>query len=842
MNTSSPVYALADALRRAGVSTVPIRADGSKAPTTAWVDYRHRLPTADELRAQHGNGCGVAVIGGQISGNLEVIDFDAPALVAPWKEMVEGQAPGLLRRLVATETPSGGRHIFYRHRGEPEGNRKLAQELRPDDEGRDRPYTLIETRGEGGYAIVPPSPAACHPSGRAYRLLHGDLTHLPVIDAEERAILLAAARALTRYIQPPTPAPVAAPVPTQSGAGTRPGDAFNTESDWPALLEPAGWRRVYARHDVTAWRRPGKERGISATTGYGGTHLLYVFSSNAAPFQPDTTYSPFEAYALLHHRGDRRAAARSLADKGYGTPRPVNVVDIAPAQQTRDTAVAAWPDPTPLGLGPLPEFPMDRLPTWLRAYAEALATALQVPPALTGMLALAITAATVANTAQVLVKSGYVEPINIWVVVPLGPGNRKSATVRALTRPLAEWQRATAEGMRAEIAEAESRAKIAKGALERAEAQAAKASTDAERRKATGEATTLAREAGSIAVPHAPRILAGDTTAERLVSLMAAHGERMAIISPEGTIFSLMAGRYSNGVPNVDVYLNGHAGDTIYVERVGRPPDFVDRPALTLGIAPQPRRLARLGETEEFRESGLLARFLYALPETLVGVRDRHAPPVPAATASAYDAALKALLALTPGEDMHGRAAPHTLRLSPEAFDAWDTWGETIEPQLHPTRGELADIVDWASKLEGAVARLAGVLHMALHAGGDDPWTQPITGETMRAARTIGGYLIPHAHAAFALMGGAPSTNEAEIVLEWIEERQGHAFNESELWQSVRRHFADQRDRLAQPLSILVEHGYIRPREMERATRGQQPAQIYDVNPKKRTSCTSIPG
>jgi hypothetical protein len=47
-----------------------------------------------------------------------------------------------------------------------------------------------------------------------------------------------------------------------------------------------------------------------------------VFSSNAWPFEPQTAYSKFAAYALLEHHGDFRAAARLLALKGYRTTKP----------------------------------------------------------------------------------------------------------------------------------------------------------------------------------------------------------------------------------------------------------------------------------------------------------------------------------------------------------------------------------------------------------------------------------------------------------------------------------------------------------------------------------------
>jgi hypothetical protein len=68
---------------------------------------------------------------------------------------------------------------------------------------------------------------------------------------------------------------------------------------------------------VTLWKRPGKrERGWSATTGYGHD-LLYVFSTNAAPFETERVYSKFAAYAWLAHGGDYVAAGKALYAQGY---------------------------------------------------------------------------------------------------------------------------------------------------------------------------------------------------------------------------------------------------------------------------------------------------------------------------------------------------------------------------------------------------------------------------------------------------------------------------------------------------------------------------------------------
>ena len=110
-----------------------------------------------------------------------------------------------------------------------------------------------------------------------------------------------------------------APGPRED-AGCRPGDDFNARGDWRAVLEPHGWRLVAERGGEGYWCRPGKARGVSATTGYAGGASLYVFSSNAPPFAPGASYSKFAAYALLEHGGDFAGAAGALSGRGYGRP------------------------------------------------------------------------------------------------------------------------------------------------------------------------------------------------------------------------------------------------------------------------------------------------------------------------------------------------------------------------------------------------------------------------------------------------------------------------------------------------------------------------------------------
>ena len=139
-----------------------------------------------------------------------------------------------------------------------------------------------------------------HPPGRACDTRRGE------------GALLDAARVIPD--EPPEPEEDQ-PAASRDAAGRseRPGDRFNREASFAAILEPHGWTQVPHSGDGERWRRPGKSEGVSATADGGGHRIFYCFSSNAPPFQANTSYSRFGAFALLEHNGDFSAAGRELA-------------------------------------------------------------------------------------------------------------------------------------------------------------------------------------------------------------------------------------------------------------------------------------------------------------------------------------------------------------------------------------------------------------------------------------------------------------------------------------------------------------------------------------------------
>jgi hypothetical protein len=287
----------------AGLCALPaIRAE--KRPAIGkWKAYQTRRPSEAELSAWTANNPdAVCILCGQASGNVEVIDFDGGGeLFGAWSEAVPAD---LLSRLVISRTPSGGYHVLYRCEATVCGNLKIAQ--RETDDGV---VTLIETRGEGGLVLCSPS------SG--YEIVQGDLCDLPVITEDEREALLSAAWSLNEHW--PTPKadwPATGHTAEPRNNSARPGDDFNARGDIRDVLASHGWQYVKTVGENEHWSRPGKNPPGTSATLKDGT--FYVFSSNAAPFDPGEAYSPFSVVAMLEHGGDFEQAARALRADGYG--------------------------------------------------------------------------------------------------------------------------------------------------------------------------------------------------------------------------------------------------------------------------------------------------------------------------------------------------------------------------------------------------------------------------------------------------------------------------------------------------------------------------------------------
>jgi len=336
----------------AGISVVPARADGSKAPIGSWKQYQNERATREQIVEWFSNGGqGLGIVTG--FNNVEMVEAEGRAVTSGLLDEARNIAINsgleelwqILVNGYTEMTPSGGLHFLYRIADEEvPGNTKLAQ--RPGE--NDAVEVLFETRGTGGFVVTAPSSGTVHPSGQPWVLLKGSPATIPMFSMEERNALHSIFRALDSM---PAKEQLTERLTSnpQSANLDKPGDDFNARADWKDIL--IGWKVAYKAHGVTYWIRPGKDFGISATTGKNDADNLYVFSTSTS-FEAMKPYSKFAAYAHLYYGDDFSATARALRVQGYGAQSSLGSLSLPSIPSS------------PLSLAPVAQLPADYESSW----------------------------------------------------------------------------------------------------------------------------------------------------------------------------------------------------------------------------------------------------------------------------------------------------------------------------------------------------------------------------------------------------------------------------------------------------------------------------------------------
>ena len=178
----------------------------------------------------------------------------------------------------------------------------------PDEAEKEGRRIAIETRGEGGYAVVPGS---LHPSGRRYEALAGDFANIPTVPQAVADALLAAARKLdeapfTR--QQLEAKEKAASTSTKyrnesNGQGSII-DAYNERATIGEALDRYGYTRMGERYV----RPGGKSGSVTVRDGRSFHH-----SSNDA-LNDGYWHRPFDLYCQCEHGGEIKAAVKAAAE------------------------------------------------------------------------------------------------------------------------------------------------------------------------------------------------------------------------------------------------------------------------------------------------------------------------------------------------------------------------------------------------------------------------------------------------------------------------------------------------------------------------------------------------
>lgn len=461
--------------------------------------------------------------------------------------------------------------------------------------------------------------------------------------------------------------------------------------------------------------------------------------------------------------------------------------------------------PIPLGDRGGPELDIDGWPAWLRDYVRALSVAVQFPESGCAGFALGAISTCHGGFYEVVASGSWREPVNLYLAIGAESGSRKTSVESAVFAPIREWERYQAEQMRVPILEARTQRKILEDRLERLRKRASRIEDPEARHVAIDEARIAALEVEAEVVPVPPRLIIDDATSEAVAEQLAAHGGRIALISSEGDVFSMVNGLYvRQGLPNMGPWLRGHSGESLRIDRRSRESIFIESASLTICCGFQPDSLADIRQADELKRRGLFGRFVFVLPERTVGTREINPPPISASIEETYRERLMRILDNRPVERRE-------LSLTPGARQLFDEFQASNERELNQD-GKLATLVSWGSKRTGLVLRISALLHLANVEPGAEPGD--VAECAMRSAIALAEGLVEHDRLAMAALGADPAVIDGQWLLDWIERRQNFApFSERDALRAGGARWRKQAKRVQAALQLLDDHGWVFPME-----------------------------
>ncbi len=497
--------------------------------------------------------------------------------------------------------------------------------------------------------------------------------------------------------------------------------------------------------------------------------------------------------------GKQRLYAKICKQPGYIPPDAYN-----------STGPVVWDMPIPFDEYDLPTFPVGALPEVIRRYVLAVSESTQTAVDMAAVEALGVVSLCSQGKYSIRGNADWAEPLNTYTVVILPPAERKSSVLSMMIRPVEEYEKEENSRRNAGIIESQM-------ILSRLEKEKRSLVERSSKGKATAEEVRAKATEIAKYEPVKPlRLFVDDVTSEKLTSVLAENKGRAAVVSAEGGIFDIISGLYSRNV-NIDVFLKGHSGDTIRVDRVGRASESIIHPALTMVLAVQPEVLNGLMSNNTFRGRGLTARFLYSMPKSTVGRRSFSAEPIPEGVKSRYRDLVETILS--------GNNEQEPISLDDGAAEVLEALFNEVEGRL---KGDLAEIQDWAGKFVGAVLRIGGILHVTKYP--KDSMFDPVDRETMENAVSIGRYFLEHAKAAYSLMGADAVNKNARLFLAAVKRKRLAEFSRRDAMRLYRG--CKTVESLQPVLDRLCEYGYLAVKPVPPSYGpGRKPSDTYLVNP-----------
>ncbi|MFF0550837.1 DUF3987 domain-containing protein [Streptomyces sp. NPDC004311] len=540
-------------------------------------------------------------------------------------------------------------------------------------------------------------------------------------------------------------------------------------------------------------------------------------------------------------------------DAGHGLDDMVEV----PLTAFR-TPAEEWPEaPVPLEHPDLPALPVELFGP-LVPMIESMAASFQSPPEYAAFNLLGAISTAVGGMVRVQIRPDWsVAHLGLSVAMVGNPSTRKSDNQREAFAPARQAYLELRTGTVEALKEAQRLAsKLEKDRAEELIEKLSKAPAD---KRADRLLSALSQtEAAQIPLGAPPKMFAEDVTPESLAEQMAAQGGRMAIVSSEGGAFSMIGGMYAGKgrKTNSDIYRKMYSGEDYTVDRKGAESVYIPMLRGVICVMTQPGTLDGWEEAHpDFRETGLLARFIFTLsaprtaysknpPPILDAVREQHAQRIDALVWRHWVNGLpyKVERAERTFDNLTGigigvwepddtRHQQHTLTLTEAGRTAVVDFDYEINHRIMPG-GDLEDVEDVVGKLPERLVRLAACLTLY-----EDADAVEVSEQHVRNMIRLAPYLIAHGRAAFRKMTKQDRLlGPARSVLAKVRQRTayGEPFTASMINDLVRKQTSWwSKERGEQAWEVLERYGHVRKvgREDDRKGKAGRPTVIYLAHP-----------
>lgn len=419
-----------------------------------------------------------------------------------------------------------------------------------------------------------------------------------------------------------------------------------------------------------------------------------------------------------------------LAVPDFGAEREPSLTDFndmavtvgkdAVKRTIQSASTSLWPEPQPLTASyALETYPLDALPSTVRAAVEEVAGFVKAPVPMVASSALA--ALSLAIQAHVDVeRAGKLHgPTGLFLLTIADSGERKSTCDGFFTKAIRDYEAEQTEAAKPEQ-------------------QRCKADTESWEAKRSGikdKIRHLAKDNKPTAnmesalrglqqekpePPRVPRLMYADATPEALKWNLAKGWPSGGVVSSEaGLVFGAHGMGKDSVMRNLATLNQLWDGADIATERRTSESFTVKGARLTVALQVQEPTLREFLSKSGVlaRGSGFLARFLVAWPASTQGFRPFTEAPDNWPSLAAFSQRLTVILNQSEPIDDDGALTPVMLSLSPEAKQKWVAYHDAIESEL-ASGGELYDVRDVASKSADNAARLAALFQIFEHGTG----------------------------------------------------------------------------------------------------------------------------